>query len=445
MPRLVRENVDSGRTKTYNTEFNCLSCGTKLNALDTNCPRCGSPRPASLPISQLKKGEELRGQDLERVKSGGGNCKYCGTFTYNYDHKKNGYVCPSCSAGTGEKSDAELAGDTSQPAKSHSTPAFIPAPVVNSTTSSSGKIPTWQIIVGGTGAFLLISLCVWLLILIITPHNVAGYVSSVNWARSARQEENQLKSGEGFGLPQNATPIGTPESRIARYKDNVVSTAQPTYFVTSTPKVIDTHYGTKYVDSTPEVIGHTHSMIPAETPGDYYDGPDYDCGDPTVEPGNAITYRQCHAVYQEDSTWGEVESEETPEYAPVVQVEVTTQATYVYADPVDVVRTTEPTLIYGTPTPIFEDYYWYTYWEWTFIEELRSSGQDNNAYWPTGTVDEYHRVINGNEQYQVTIQYENGHTETYTGTDYALIQKYILGEPVIGQFNVFGWFMKDDQ
>jgi len=336
---------------------------------------------------------------------------YCGSITWNFDAEKNGYVCPQCSAGTGEKTDYELGGGEASPTITYNP---RPRPPQSRVVQKVSGMPIWQKIAGGTGILLVAALVVWFVSALFTTHEVRGQVTLIYWERQAHQTVKKLLQGEGFGLPTNATPSGPPISKLYDYEDNIVGYTHGTYTEMSTP----------------EETGHTHNTILIETPGAYYDGPDYDCGPPTEEVGQSVTYAQCHDDLQEDSTWGDGESEETPVYAPQIPVEMTT----------------DPTPVYGTPTPIYKDWYVYTYWEWVTTMILpTTSGNDNNAYWPSGLNDEYHQVVNDSQYYKVVIQYDNGQEKTYDGSDPSLLAKYLLGDTVIGYFNVFNGFIRDNK
>lgn len=444
MTKVISTGNRTGKSKTYETLVTCGSCGQQYSSLEVDCPHCRSNGQLKYSAKDVKRtGKVLEGDDLAKVKGGNHLCPWCNKPTWNYDAEKRHYVCANgCGGNTGEgPSDYVLAGGQEVPKPQ----SFIPTPTSPAEDSTKPTEINWKLIGGIAAGVVVIILFVWFIAGLFTTHNVNGSVESVSWVRKSHQTTNTLMNGSGFGLPANATAVGTPESKIARYHDNVVSTEQPVYYVTSTQEEVGHTNSTYYIDSTPEVVGHTHSTIQIETPGAIYTSEPYDCGEPTEEAGGSVSYDQCTDTLQEDSTYGEGESEETPVYAPVVPVKMTSVDTPVYADPVNVKRTALPTNIYGTPTPEYEDYYWYTYWEWINTGNLEASGYDNNPQWPAGIEDDKNKVINDSEQYQVIVKYDNGDVETYNSSDPVLLQKYILNELVVGKFNIFGGFAGDDQ
>ena len=392
MPTLVSVGEDTGRTKTYESEIRCPTCNGTLSSLEDNCPKCGNVRQVMPEDEDIKETKHaLEGEELAKVKGGAHPCKYCETLTWNYEEKEKGYVCDHCGAGTGKKTDFELAGGKV------TKPVPPPVPQIPQVGTLSANpepgFPLWGKISAGV---LALALVIWLIVSLVTTHDVGGKVTSVEWSRSAHQTENQLLDGQGFELPYAATMVGTPEPKFYSNQSNVVGQTHGTYFVTSTPKVVGHTHGTYFVDSTPEVISTEYAEIDIETPGAYYFGPDYDCGSPTKEAGGSVTYRQCHDRYQYDSTFGKGKSAPTKVYAPVVKVEFTTEPTNEYAPVVDVERTTMPTPVYGTPTPIYKDYYIYKYWSWMDTGPLpTTSGRDNKAFWPSVSTLSYCAMLAG--------------------------------------------------
>lgn len=448
MAKLIKKAVRTGETKTYETKVWCLKCGSQISSLSRNCSRCGGTRKVKYdPKTETENTRrEITGENLEKVKSGAQPCVFCETLTWNFDDAKNGYVCDRCGGSkktvVPDSSGQELPESTSAHVVNHPTQKTAPEARTNDFEEPRKSVPTWVKIGGlAIGAILLL----WLVISLFSAHEVRGYVSSVYWERSANQNELVLKNGEGFNPPANAVIQG---SRPEYYGDqpNQVGVTYGSYMVTSTPEVVGYEQGKYYVTSTPEVVDVTYGEAPLiETPGAYFYGPEYDCGDPTPEAGGSVTYEQCADLFQEDSTYGYGEPEPTYVYAPVVDVEMTTEETPVYSKPVDIARTAAPTPVYGTPTPIYKEYYTYSFWEWVTIESLTTNGFSNEAYWPEGQNDDLHMVEPISEFYKIVIKYDNGKEKVYEGSDPSLLTKYLLEDEVIGRFNIFGGFLGDNK
>lgn len=407
MPKVI--GTQKVGTITKETQVPCDSCGAMISSLSENCPSCGATRRLGYKHSEVVEGEGLEGENLSRVRSGADKCPHCNSLSFNYDANKRGYVCAQCGAGDGTKSDHELAGGSADvPSSPALSPSIHPTHHQDAPPPSVGK----KIGLGALSALGLAAITM-LIVALVTTHPVSGKVSAVSWQIEAHQEQYVQKSGEGLELPPGATLVGS-ETRYWGDQENIIG---------------ETH-GEYYVNSTPEVIGHTHSEIQIETPGAIYTSEPYICSGPTMEPGGSVSYDMCTDTLQDDSTWGIGESAETPVYAPVVPV----------------LQTTVPTLIYGTPTPINKTWYFYTYWEWVNTGKLNTTrGENNHVSSPTGQSDATHRVVVDTQTYQVTVIYDNGHQEVYESGNPELLQKYLLGSPVLGRFNMFNGFVGDDR
>lgn len=406
--KLIRKGVKiEGAHSIHYGTVKCAACGGDIPSQDEACPHCGASRKTQYDVNEIKVGEKVTDrQDIAKAEQGAHNCQYCGDLTWNYSEKDQGYVCDKCGGKTrpGGPSEYELAGGQSDP---------TPLPVYESTNSlpdaPTPGLPLWAKIAIGVGGAVILIVLVWFLAGLFTTKSVHGTVSQVYWERHASQEENQLLTGEGWNLPSNATPQGTPESRFSHNQDNIVDYTRREYYVTSTPEVDYYEYG----------------EVTLETPGAITTSEPYDCGSPTPEPGGFVSYDQCYDEYQEDSTYVTVEDTENP--------------TPVYKDSVDIRVTSQPTPVYGTPTPIFKDYWRYTYWQWVKLFDLDpASGNNNDPVWPQGQMDATHRVVNGQQLYRVVITFDNGYVKTLESSDPGLLVKYLQGMDITGHFNNYG-------
>ncbi len=412
MPKIIRTGIKFG-TQYNRGILKCRSCGGEIVSNEDNCPHCGATRPADYSITDVKVGEKVTDpEEIKKIQGGAHNCAYCGALTWNYDAQKGVYDCGSCGANQGEKTDYEIGGGQSNASGASN----VSVSNAESSPISSSPLQTlpWKKIFVGAGVLVALGFFIWLIVSLTTTHEVKGVVQSVSWERQSHQEEYQLLNGSGWDLPADATPVGTPASKYYGDQENVIGYTHGEYEELSTPEVVD----------------YTYSTIQIETPGAISTTEPYICSEPTEEAGGYVSYDMCTDEVQADSTYGEGKSDPTPVYAPQVMVQMTTV----------------PTPVYGTPTPIYKNWWIYTYWQWVNVGNLPdTSGHDNEVFWPEGKVDTTHRVVNDFQHYEVVIHYDNGKDMTYQGSDPKLLDKYVIHDNVIGYFNAFGGLNGDNK
>lgn len=403
---MIRKGVKAGKRIFHKGTVRCQSCGEPIPSSEQDCPSCNANRKVGYAVSEIAIGEQTQDPaDIAKIERGAHPCGHCGKLTWYYDATERGYICEKgCGANTGEDSKVTnyvLAGgkpEVDRPVKLNK--RYLPS-------APDLSMPLWQkLAIGGAGLGVLVFV-IWFFISLMTTREVQGVVSDVYWERHAHQEEYQLLTGEGWDLPADATPVGDPQSRFHHDQENIIDYTYLEYTVTSTPEVIDYEYDTVMI----------------ETPGAIFTSEPYECGDPTPEPGGYVSYDECVDEYQEESTYGEGLSDPTP----------------VYANPVIIQMTSEPTPVYGPPTPIYKDYWVYTYWQWVKLFDLgTNSGHNDDPQWPNGQVDSTHRAVNDSQYYRVEITFKNGYIEIIEGSDPSVLEKYFVGIGIKGFFNIFG-------